>query len=67
MPFNMTIEEIIKKVGRLRVVKDVKLKFLRDRMTRHDEAFKELSETQDQEPDLVYAKIKDKMNRQGPK
>ncbi|WP_339794669.1 hypothetical protein [uncultured Imperialibacter sp.] len=66
----MTIEEIIKKVRRLRVVKDVKLKFLRDHMTHLDEAFKELSETQDQEPDLVYAKIKDiaeRMNRQGPK
>jgi len=58
MPFNMTIEEIIKKVGRLRVVKDVKLKFLRARMTRHDEAFKELSETQDQEPVLYMPKSK---------
>ncbi|CAD5256721.1 MULTISPECIES: hypothetical protein [unclassified Imperialibacter] len=66
----MTIEEINKKVERLRVVTDAKLKFLRDHMTLLDEAFKELSDTQDQELDLVYAKIKeieDRMNRQGPK
>jgi hypothetical protein len=66
----MTIEEINKKVERLRVVTDAKLKFLRDHMALLDEAFKELSETQDQELDLVYAKIKeieDRMNRQGLK
>jgi hypothetical protein len=66
----MTIEEINKKVERLRVVTDAKLKFLRDHMTLLDEAFKELSDTQDQELDLVYAKIKeieDRMNRQGLK
>ncbi|MEQ8688032.1 MAG: hypothetical protein RIE86_22190 [Imperialibacter sp.] len=52
---------------RLRVTKDVRLKFLRAHMTILDEAFKELSDTQDQELNLVYAKIKeieDTMNRQ---
>ena len=64
----MTIEEINKKVERLRMVSDAKLKFLRDHMNLLDEVFEELSETQDQELDLVYAKIKeieDRMNRQG--
>lgn len=47
---------------------DAKLKFLRDHMNLLNEAFKELSETKDQELDLVYAKIKeieDTMSRQG--
>ncbi|WP_339812993.1 hypothetical protein [uncultured Imperialibacter sp.] len=66
----MTIEEINKKVERLRVVIDAKLKFLRDHMTLLYEAFNELSDAQDQELGLVYAKIKeieDRMNSQGPK
>lgn len=66
----MTIEEISKKVERLRMVTDAKLKFLRDHMTLLDEAFKELADTQDQELDLVYAKIKeleDRMNKGGVK
>lgn len=64
----MTIDELNKKVERLRAVSDAKLKYLRDRMHLLDEAFNELQEVQDGELDIIYDKIKEidsRLNKNG--
>ena len=64
----MTIEELNKKVERVRMVTDAKLKYLRDHSRLLDQAFEELKEVHNDELDLIYEKIKDldeRMNRNG--
>ena len=64
----MTIEELNKKIERLRMVTDAKLKYLRDHSRLLDQAFEELKEVHNEELDLIHDKIKDlddRMNRNG--
>lgn len=64
----MTVEELNKKVERLRMVTDAKLKYLRDHSRLLDQAFEELKEVNNEELDLIYQKIKDldeRMNKNG--
>ena len=55
----MTIDELNKKVERLRVVTDAKMKYLRDHSKLLDQAFEELKEVQEGELDLIYEKIRE--------
>ncbi|WP_421879457.1 hypothetical protein [Marinoscillum sp.] len=55
----MTIEELNKKIERIRVVTDAKLQYLRDHSRLLDQAFEELKAVQDEELDLIYEKIKE--------
>ena len=64
----MTIEELNKKVDRLRAVTDAKMQYLRDHSRLLDQAFEELKEVHNEELDLIYEKIQeidDRMNRNG--
>jgi len=66
----MTVEELNKKVDRLRAVTEAKLKYLRDHSRLLDQAFEELKEVHDEELDLIYEKIQEldeRMNRNGLK
>lgn len=55
----MTIEELNKKVERLRMVTDAKMKYLRDHSKFLDQAFEELKEVTESELDVVYDKIEE--------
>ncbi len=62
----MTVEELSKKVDRLRAVKEAKLKYLRDHSRLLDQAFKELKEVNNEELDIICEKIREldeRMNR----
>jgi len=59
----MTIEEINKKVERLRMITDAKLKCLRDHSKFMEQAFQELKEVSEDELDLIYDKIRELDNR----
>lgn len=64
----MTAEELSKKVERIRVVTDAKMKYLRDHARLLDQAFEELKQITEEELDLIYEKIKeldDRMNKNG--
>lgn len=64
----MTVDELNKKVDRLRAVTEAKLKYLRDHSRLLDQAFEELKEVNDAELDLIEAKIHEldqRMNRNG--
>lgn len=64
----MTVEELNKKVERLRAVTDAKLKYLRDHSRLLDQAFEELKEVQNDELDLIHDKIEEldeRMNKNG--
>ena len=53
----MTIEELNKKVERLRLVTEAKMKYLRDHSKLLDQAFEELKEVTESELDIIYDKI----------
>jgi len=55
----MKIEELNKKVERIRMITDAKLKYLRDHSKLLDQAFEELKEVNEGELDFIYDKIKD--------
>jgi hypothetical protein len=55
----MTTEELNKKVERLRIVTDAKMKYLRDHSKLLDQAFEELKEVTESEPDIIYEKIQE--------
>ena len=55
----MTIEELNKKVERLRMVTDAKMKYLRDHSKLLDQAFEELKEVTESELDVIYEKIQE--------
>lgn len=55
----MTIDELNKKVERLREVTRHKRKYLRDHSKLLDQAFGELKEVQEGELDLIYEKIQE--------
>ena len=59
----MPIEELNKKVERLRLVTETKLKFLRDHSKFLDQAFEELKQVHEGELDLIYDKIAELDNR----
>ncbi len=66
----MTVEELNKKVDRLRAVAEAKLKYLRDHSRLLDQAFEELKEVNNEELDIIYEKIQEldkRMNRNGYK
>ncbi len=56
---DMTIEELYKKVERLRMLTEGKMEYLRDHSKSLDQAFEELKEVTEDELDLVLAKIKE--------
>lgn len=55
----MTTEEINKKVERLRMITDAKMKYLRDHTKLLDQAFSELKEVHEGELDIIYSKIQE--------
>ena len=55
----MTVEELNKKVERLRMVTDAKMKYLRDHSKFLDQAFEELKEVTESELDVIYDKIEE--------
>jgi len=55
----MTIEELNKKVERLRMVTEAKMKYLRDHSRLLDQAFEELKEVTEGELDIIYDKIEE--------
>ncbi|SNT25998.1 hypothetical protein SAMN05421640_3009 [Ekhidna lutea] len=59
----MTIDEINKKVERLRMITDAKLKYLQDHSKFMEQAFQELKEVSEDELDLIYDKIRELDNR----
>jgi hypothetical protein len=59
----MTTEELNKKVERLRIVTDAKMKYLRDHSKLLDQAFEELKEVTESELDIIYEKIQELDNR----
>ncbi|GEM_PF-2460384 len=64
----MTTEELNKKVERLRVVTEAKMKYLRDHSKLLDQAFEELKEVTESELDLIYEKIEEidkRLNKNG--
>ena len=64
----MSIEELNKKVERLRLVTEAKMKYLRDHSKLLDQAFEELKEVNESELDIIYDKINEldeRMNRNG--
>ena len=66
----MTVDELNKKVDRLRAVTEAKLKYLRDHSRLLDQAFEELKEVNNEELDIIYEKIKEhdeRMNKNGLK
>jgi hypothetical protein len=54
----VTIEELEKKVERLRMITEAKMSYLRDHTKLLDQAFNELKEVHEGELDLIYDKIK---------
>ena len=64
----MTIEELNKKIERLRVITEAKMKYLRDHSKLLDQAFEELKEVTESELDVVYEKLEEieqRMNKNG--
>lgn len=55
----LTIEELEKKVERLRIITEAKMGYLRDHTRLLDQAFNELKEVHEGELDLIYDKIKE--------
>ncbi len=55
----VTLEELEKKVERLRMITEAKMSYLRDHTRLLDQAFNELKEVHEGEPDLIYDKIKE--------
>ena len=55
----MTVEELNKKVERLRMVTEAKMKYLRDHSRLLDQAFEELKEVTEDELDIIYNKIEE--------
>ena len=55
----MTTEELNKKVERLRMVTEAKMKYLRDHSKLLDQAFEELKEVTESELDIIYEKIEE--------
>ncbi len=55
----VTIEELEKKVERLRMITEAKMSYLRDHTKLLDQAFNELKEVHEGELDLIYDKIKE--------
>jgi len=53
------LEELEKKVERLRIITEAKMSYLRDHTKLLDQAFNELKEVQEGELDLIYDKIKE--------
>jgi hypothetical protein len=53
------IEELEKKVARLRMITEAKLSYLREHARLLDQAFNELKEVHEGELDLIYDKIKE--------
>ena len=53
----MKIEELNKKVKRLRLITKANMKYLRDHSKLLDQAFEELKEVTESELDLIYEKI----------
>ncbi len=54
-----TIQELEKKVERLRMITEAKMSYLRDHTRLLDQAFNELKEVHEGELDLIYEKIKE--------
>lgn len=64
----LTLEELEKKVERLRMITEAKMSYLRDHTRLLDQAFNELKEVHEGELDLIYDKIKEldeRMNLNG--
>jgi hypothetical protein len=59
----LSIEELEKKVERLRIITEAKMSYLRDHTRLLDQAFNELKEVHEGELDLIYDKIKEFNNR----
>jgi hypothetical protein len=59
----VTIQELEKKVERLRMITEAKMSYLRDHTRLLDQAFNELKEVHEGELDLIYDKIKELDNR----
>jgi hypothetical protein len=59
----VTLEELEKKVERLRMITEAKMSYLRDHTKLLDQAFNELKEVHEGELDLIYEKIKELNNR----
>jgi hypothetical protein len=55
----VTIQELEKKVERLRMITDAKMSYLREHTRLLDQAFNELKEVHEGELDLIYEKIKE--------
>ncbi|NQZ75891.1 MAG: hypothetical protein HRT61_07225 [Ekhidna sp.] len=55
----MSVEELNKKVERLRMVTDAKMKYLRDHSKLLDQAFEELKEVTEDELDIIHDKIEE--------
>lgn len=55
----MTTEELNKKVERLRVITEAKMKYLRDHSKLLDQAFEELKLVTESELDIIYDKIEE--------
>jgi hypothetical protein len=55
----MTVEELNKKVERLRMVTHAKMKYLREHSKFLDQAFEELKEVTESELDVIYDKIEE--------
>lgn len=55
----LTIQELEKKVERLRMITEAKMSYLRDHTRLLDQAFNELKEVHEGELDLIYEKIKE--------
>jgi len=55
----MTIEEINKKVERLRMLTEAKMKYLRDHSNLMEQAFQKLREVTEDELDIIYEKIQE--------
>lgn len=55
----ISIDELEKKVGRLRAITDTKLSHLRDHAKLLDQAFNDLKEVTEGELDIIYDKIKE--------
>ncbi len=55
----MTTGELNKKVERLRVITEAKLKYLRDHTKLLDQAFNDLKDVHEGELDIIYEKIQE--------
>ncbi len=53
------LDELEKKVARLRVITEAKMRYLRDHTKLLDQAFNELKEVHEGELDIIYDKIKE--------